>query len=116
MFRPGFEGGALLTLPIVPLVDSGDSAFRAADVVEHRFGHFEAHAKPLQARRDGSTNVMQGPPLGMLPLQNIIERPAKPGERSAVSARPIPRISHGWKQLQALGINRYGFDQSQCFR
>jgi hypothetical protein len=57
--RPGVERGALLGCPIVPLVRAGDAAAAAADVVRHRFGHFEPDAKTLQSGCDGPAQIVQ---------------------------------------------------------
>ncbi|WP_156170878.1 hypothetical protein [Croceicoccus naphthovorans] len=55
MIIPGIECLALLVLPIVALVDAGDSGTRSADVVENGFGDFKPNAKPLKVRSEGSS-------------------------------------------------------------
>ena len=49
---PGVEGGALLRRPVVALIDPGDAGAAAADVIEHRFRHFEPHAEARQSGLD----------------------------------------------------------------
>ena len=55
------RGGALLGCPIVPLIDPGNAAAAAADMVQNRFRHFEPHAKALQAGGDGSAQIVHAP-------------------------------------------------------
>src|SRR6266496_1585854 len=66
---PSLQRGRLLLFPVVALIDSYDPGAAAARVVEHRFGDFEPHPKPLQARRYGPANVVKLPGRGSLKLR-----------------------------------------------
>lgn len=44
---PGPQRRLLLFEIIVALIDADDARARAGDVIEHRFGDFQAHPQPL---------------------------------------------------------------------
>jgi len=46
---PGVEGLSFLVCPVVPLINSGNTAATATDVVQDGFGDFKSNAKTLQA-------------------------------------------------------------------
>lgn len=52
---PSIERLALFVLPVVALVDAGDSGARSAHMVENGFGDLEPNAKPLEVRGEGSS-------------------------------------------------------------
>ena len=54
MSRPTIERCALLGSPIVTLIDAGNAAAAATNVVQNGFCNFEPDAKPLQAGGDGA--------------------------------------------------------------
>ena len=55
MVIPSIERLALFVLPVVALVDAGDSGARSAHMVENGFGDLEPNAKPLEVRGEGSS-------------------------------------------------------------
>src|SRR3546814_17984589 len=61
MSVPVAKGLDLLVFPVVALIDASHPGARAADVVEHRFGHLESYAQPLEIRRQGSSQIVQAP-------------------------------------------------------
>jgi len=57
-----FSSGRAFSLkPAMPLVNFGNSAARAADVIESRLRDFEPYAEPLQAGGRGPAQVVQAP-------------------------------------------------------
>ena len=61
MGRPCVERSALLGCPIVTLIDPGNSAAAAADMVQNRFRHFKPHTKALQAGGDCAAQIVHAP-------------------------------------------------------
>ncbi|MCC6479847.1 MAG: hypothetical protein IT552_11635 [Sphingomonadaceae bacterium] len=59
MIIPKIEGLALLDLPIMPLINASDAGARAAHVVQHGLGDFEADSKALKTCCERPAKIMQ---------------------------------------------------------
>ena len=59
MIIPKIEGLALFELPVMPLIYACDAGARAAHVVQHGLGDFEADSKALKTCCERPAKIMQ---------------------------------------------------------
>ena len=65
MLRPSVQSVPLLVLPSMSLLHARHAAPRAAHVVEHSLGHFEAHTQPLQTSGHRAAEIVKAPRLDL---------------------------------------------------
>lgn len=93
--RPGFEGGALLGVEAVALIDADNTGSRSTDMTEHCLDHLQTGSEALQSGGDGAAQIVDAPRRN---LGDVV----KP---SLASGKVGDRIAAGDSEHKVAGAN-----------